>query len=781
MAVSAPNLWYLLLLLALLQCRVAAQCGSLVTYRQHADLLGSAPRCLRDGCSQGESSNTISSQCLTTSPCFGYWSMFVQQFDPDHSWCSACTGDVACRIQGWPVMNATAMCQSTPNQVLFGQGGCCTQGDEPFELAKWTGVMCNGSEWREQFDICGGMACLDWREWIMPWNWTVHNSSLPTDKTDCKAPSEYLAIYAYEHLAWLLVSFIIGAFRLWLAKHEEHTNLSIFRFLLIVTWANIRSPRNSNTMIKEKLLDEGEHLRPSFTDPLKWGFPVLMGVALAGLQLGFNFWVAHIIKSADGYEEVPLPMLALLFCCRPRLSWLACLLALTPDHWLEKVFKFKHKGDGLWAAKLVLSSVAVSSAVSESIMQLLGAYFLGTTANVGRERGFYFIHHLRPKMWGRDARRMYIGALLWVMLCIPLLVAWFFVALFFAEVFHAVGGWRRSIFNFLKNKDVKVSKSILDYINPDTKTAHSAQPRSEPKDQPREYYIPDQPFQAASEDPFADQPTRYNGPASGSLFNDLPMPVRQDNRRSRYSQLTQHTEFNDQPMRAQHAIISGQREVARGYIQALSLTQRRTASGSQYNALAQAEDTMYRAPSSGYIQSPSMTQRRTTSGSHYNSLAQDDHMDNIETSDDQPLPIPGTSPLGHETTLPSQRNGSGAPLLMPSAHDAPRDSSNPPPSSGGGSSNKRDEYTGTVNWKWQGWESKIIWAGAFLGMLAYAAQWVFWDGFIKTSGDRFCPPRLATIKGIWGAGSFLGKYMYFRYAITESNTNPDVGIPLLTY
>ena len=782
------------LLLLDISVQVSAQCGALVTYRQHADLLRSAPRCLLDGCSQGLNDSTISSPCPSKSPCSAYWNMFVEHFDQKNPWCSDCGSDVACRISGWPVLNATTLCQTSPNHILFGEEGCCVQGDEPFQLAKWTGSLCNGTEWREQFEICGGMACLDWREWIMPWNWTVQNTFLSPDQQVCKAPSKYLAIYAGEHFFWLVATFGIGFLRLWIAKHEEANNRSIFRYLLISTWAHLRSKQNTNESIKEKLVAEGEHLRPSITDPLKWGFPVIMGVVLAGLQLGFNFWVAHIIKSAPGYNEVPLHMLALLFCCRPRLSWLSCLLALLPDSLLERAFKFKHKGDGLWAAKLVLSSVAVSSAVTEAIMQLLGAYFLGTTANVGRLRGFYTVHQLRPKMWGQDARRMYLGALFWSMLCIPLLGAWFLIALFFSTVYHAVAGWRRKIFRFLEKKEENVPeivqgpvKRLRDYINPDPVITGSTDTQPQGAyDQPYEYYG-DQPQPVIQEDPFADQPTRYEGPGSGNFSNDLPMPVRYDSRRSQYSAVAQ-SEFNDQPMRARGSAYEDNRVASGGYIPTPSAVQRRTPSGSQYNSLAQTDDTSPRAATAGYIQnssatqrrtasgsqyyslahtddispraasgsyaqSPSATQRRTASGSQYNSLAQTDNMDTIDIVEDQPLAVSSRSPLRHEVTVPSHRDAANASLLVSSAGAAPRP--DPPSSSGNSSRKKRSDYTDKVNWKWQGWESKIIWAGAVLGMLAYAAQWIFWDGFVKASGDRFCPPNFWKVNGVWWGGAFV--------------------------
>lgn len=263
-------------------------------------------------------------------------------------------------------MNATNLCQMIPNQFLFGEKGCCIRNNEAFQLAEWTGMLCNGSEWSHQFSICDGMACLDWQEWILPWNWTVQNNTLPSDQQKCKAPSLYLGVYAIEHIIWLLATFSVGWLRLAIARHEEKNDQNVVRYWFISLWTDLRFSQKKEE-VQKRLLSEGEQFRPGFADKLRWGFPVIMGVILAGLQLGFNFLAAHMIQTSPGYEDVPIVMLAFLFCCRARLSWLSCLMALTPKSWLIKFFEFKQDGDGVWAAKLVLSSVAVTSAVTEAI------------------------------------------------------------------------------------------------------------------------------------------------------------------------------------------------------------------------------------------------------------------------------------------------------------------------------------------------------------------------------------------------------------------------------
>lgn len=626
-------------------------------------------------------------------------------------------------------MNVTAVCDTTPNQLLFGGKGCCVSGDEPFELAEWTGKLCNGSEWREPFDICGGMACLDWREWIMPWNWTVRNESLPPEQHQtCTSPSKYLAIYGGEHFFWLFFALTFGGVRLRIAQHEEKHDRDVLRYFFLSIWTGLTKKfRQKDMSEKEVRVTEGEQYRPPFTEKLRWGFPVCAGIFLAGAQLGFNLFAAHLVKEQPGYHDVPLGMLALLFCCRPRLTWLSCLLAQIPDTWLIKIFGFVENGDGVWAARMILSSVAVTSAVTEAIMQLLGGYFLGRAAQVGRERGFYYVHHLRPKFRGRDARHMYLGGLFWVMLCIPMVIALFILAFFFGQVFNGVLSFRRGLYDFFHTKTPNMPELaqgkvewLLDYINPDP-----LPPKDDPPPTPNPF--DDQPVQLDSDQPilvdrqsFYDQPLPYGGPGTGDLFSDQPMPVRHgSSRRSRYSRLSQ-SEFEDQIMPVPRA-----------------------ASGS------------YRYPSGGYAHAATGVQRRTPSGNQYNTLPQHDAPDE---EGDQILPHPPSQQ--HPRRQPEMREisrGESHHSLL-----APELQVDPPSSSAGSSSRKRSDYDGKPTWGLAEWESTVIWTGAMLGFFAYASQWLFWDGFVKAAGDRFCPPGLGKVAGVWVTGAFLCKCRMLR-------------------
>ena len=205
-----------LLLLFLCQSRLfaAAQdtCGSLITYRQYSTELEAAPQCFIDGCTSQTKPASMSDVCPQGHACSELWNLISDKYQQD--WCSSCTQDVACRISGWPILNASALCDTAPNTWIFGTtGSCCTTGNEPFELAEWIGTMCNGSEWRKPFEYYGGMAQLDWEEWLLPWNWTVRAENASTifvqvQPSHCSRTPLALLAFAAENILFLI--FAVG-------------------------------------------------------------------------------------------------------------------------------------------------------------------------------------------------------------------------------------------------------------------------------------------------------------------------------------------------------------------------------------------------------------------------------------------------------------------------------------------------------------------------------------------------------------------------------------------
>jgi hypothetical protein len=699
----------------------ASACGSLITYRQHSFLLETAPQCFRNGCQNGETVTTISSPCPPQSSCYVLWNTFTEQFHQD--WCSSCKGDIACRIQGWPILNATAFCDSTPNQLVFMSGSCCVSDNEPFELAAWIGNICNGSQWRQPFEKYGGMASTDWMEWISPWNWTVdaqNSTSQTVSQSPCSRPSLYLGLFGIEHFFWLATAIFVGGFRLGVAKVEEHKENAILRYL----WSKIRVSRGQ---LKNS---SNESLRQDwFQRNLGWVVPVSMGILMAALQVGFNLAAAYHIKNTPGYGHVPAGRLALLFCCRPRIAWLACALALIPDSRLVKIFKFRENGDGVMAARMILSSVAVSSAVSECIMQLLGAYYFGTTANTGRTREFYLVHHLRPLYHGRDALHMYFGGLFWVIACVLIVPAWFLVALFYATFYGWVSDLRERIWKALQPRATKLpnfSKPpvvwLLDKINPHPQTT---QPLLNVDNIPRN-----------SDEQMLGDTIPHTGP--NPFDHQLPSGTLSNRSQSQY----------------EHQLPRGvlDRRRSDDTIQQLpggllGPSEKQTLRRHPYTPVSQIDMDEQQLPVGVLVSNvPGPTrviQRRTPSGNSYTAVSQSEN-------DDQPLPRGLLSPQSHQSSPINRRtsNPEMTQIRYGGNSITSMQSSNQEPSTQPVLTNISNYGTtrliGAADetrtpFKWERWERWIIIGGVTLGLISYAAQWLFWDGFVKASGARWVP------------------------------------------
>lgn len=122
-----------------------SSCGSLVTYRQYTVLLESAPQCFRSGCGNPPPADSMSSVCQPGSACFPLWDFLRVKWQDDY--CAGCPHDLACRNSGWPILNGTAACETSPERWLFTDSGtCCFGTQEPFALADWIGQVCNASE-----------------------------------------------------------------------------------------------------------------------------------------------------------------------------------------------------------------------------------------------------------------------------------------------------------------------------------------------------------------------------------------------------------------------------------------------------------------------------------------------------------------------------------------------------------------------------------------------------------------------------------------------------------
>lgn len=121
------------------------------------------------------------------------------------------------------------------------------------------------------------------------------------------------------------------------------------------------------------------------------------GILIAALQLLANLINAFRVQQTNGYEDVPVIQLMLLWCSMPRLAWLPTLLIGVQP------FKTKH-----------FSAVA-SYLFAEVILQMLSSYYMIMTVNYGQEHNFY-LGGMGSAERGSSASMMYAGALLWVII-----------------------------------------------------------------------------------------------------------------------------------------------------------------------------------------------------------------------------------------------------------------------------------------------------------------------------------------------------------------------------
>ena len=125
---------------------------------------------------------------------------------------------------------------------------------------------------------------------------------------------------------------------------------------------------------------------------------LLTGLVGIGLHLASNAVNAAIIKSSPGYSDVNIGHLTLLWCTRPRLSWLVA--ALVPFQ----------------AKKAMYFSVTASTLISESVLQIMGAAYMGIATNYARNNRFYQPSTFKTHggVHAYDAQIMFAGSLLWL-------------------------------------------------------------------------------------------------------------------------------------------------------------------------------------------------------------------------------------------------------------------------------------------------------------------------------------------------------------------------------
>lgn len=123
------------------------------------------------------------------------------------------------------------------------------------------------------------------------------------------------------------------------------------------------------------------------------------------LQLGANALCALMVVRSPGYDTQKMPAvwdLMLFYTTRPRVAWLVLGA-------LKSVGQSKSDPTaGDW------DSVARSSLLSEIVLECMGAYYMGRTANWARLNHYYILHRLDGYVHRKSILEMIIGALVYL-------------------------------------------------------------------------------------------------------------------------------------------------------------------------------------------------------------------------------------------------------------------------------------------------------------------------------------------------------------------------------
>jgi len=720
----------------------ATSTGYFITYNQYPAVLDTAPPCFVNGCGSSPV-DSMSASCNSSASCYPLWSILNTEYQQQNNWCSKAKGDPACRIPGWPVMNASAVCDASSQSstwLFSGQASCCSS--QPVQLATWMESVCNGS-YLSLFSEYNDMAREDWEQYLLPWNWTVqalNSTGVIVRQPTCPKTPLYLGSFVIENCFFLLFVALLTLAKLrWLQGEDQGEpwleNVQKLSVLLLP----FRWVKDNIVNLFKRFFKSGEE------GAEKVVASTLLALFIASLQLVSNLVSAYLIKSQPGYGHVPAPLLMLLFCARPRLGFLACLFSLVKNEWIIHLFKIR-KDENVLTAQRKIAEIALSSAASEIIMQGLASYSMGRAAHIGQLRKFYDVGHLWPYWRGKHARILYLGALFWLIACFGIFLVW--LAVFFNQV------------RFLTATD-KISHWYKDWRKRDGSRSRAVsrllgrRPSSPSRDNSDQYYwesgnllVPDQGgnlktegapspgrrYYSRGNDPERDQNLRRDDTGPG--FNRLPAQVQQegfnlrvDVRPNAASELTNQTGMDTS--RPEMAGFEGHnfRPDVLAHTSASRpspFAVRRIAYNRVPSDTIDPEATQMR----GGLMAPPMPHPMGLQGSNNASSTLIDSGSGSEAWD-AITEVPATPG-------DSSRNIRSAPSRGPffdtayhgvngSVEDEGHDTEKAPPGY------IRDRHFPKDIDELQPWLLRL---GFGIGLLAYIAQWLFWAGFVNTAGER---------------------------------------------
>jgi len=566
------------------------------------------------------------------------------------------------------------------------------------------------------------MAQQDWEQYELPWNWTVQSNIVP--QPTCAAKPLYLGLFAIENTVFVIFVVIYGAITLWIIRGKEIRNPFVLFILKVLTPLRLLKKGIGAFFTFICCLGKTDNGTGSVVST------IIMAVVFAGIQLSFNFATAYIIKYTPGYEDIPAPLLALLFCCRPRLGWLACALSRTPDRWLRQYFHLTPP-DSLVRGQIAVARVAVSSAMSEVIMQLLGSYFLGKTAHIGAVRGFYLNGHLLPYFRGAQARLMYVGAMFWLVAGFGVVIVWIMVVFLHAKILH----FYTTTKSWLKNL---AATTIPEKVQP--RRMHSWRKSEQPPRRRRSRIRSTDELNSRYDEGHY---MRGGAGTPGTYGSDQLAPGFQNIRRDGGTFSSQNgastpSAFDSLPMRPQD------------FPQAASSSQggRPRTHRNGYTAVETTNPEMFQAGSGDFppllgVEYEENFRARTPTTTAYTR----DDPGYIQRANFSSNAYPD---VGYHGVENRDRENEGQREKSP-----PYDPETHIPSN------------------FKEWQPYILALGIFLGFISYIAQWLFWAGFVNAAGERsvfpmpflsniiiyhnrFCPPRLGFVGTLWSIAAILG-------------------------
>jgi hypothetical protein len=196
---------------------------------------------------------------------------------------------------------------------------------------------------------------------LIPWDWAI----TPLDQTlhTCPPPSHILGVFGVINVVSSLLGLVSG-----------------HRILI-------------KRLTCSKMGKSGSHA---------WA---ITWVIQTGLVLGANAFNAWLTVNSAGYDLERMPKiwdLMLFYCARPRLGWIALLIAATLS---------ERKNYGGW-----WTSAALQSAVTEIVMIVLGSYYMGRTLHSAAIHGYLLPHHLDGVPFKSAYDLMASGSILYLIL-----------------------------------------------------------------------------------------------------------------------------------------------------------------------------------------------------------------------------------------------------------------------------------------------------------------------------------------------------------------------------